>query len=162
MLSDTVVDPNAHDDSHADTSHDDDSQDAHGDGHHTAVLEVVCLIFICLLMGQLLKQCASKINLPFTTIITVVGLVVGMYHTEFGKLDVPIQAWCDMDPHLIMFLFLPPLIFESAFNTDWHMFRYELYKILILAGPALIVATALTAVVMRYILGWGDSRGINW
>lgn len=169
MLSDPVVDDthtdtDTHGDPHDTDTHVDDSHghDDHDGGHHNPVIEVVCLIFIALLLGQLVKQCSARVSLPYTTLITIIGLIVGMFHTSFGQLDIPIQAWCDMDPHLIMFLFLPPLIFESAFNTDWHMFRYEFYKILILAGPALIVATILTAVVMRYILGWDDSRDVGW
>jgi NhaP-type Na+/H+ or K+/H+ antiporter len=73
-----------------------------------------------------------------------------------GELDAPIVAWTSMNPHLIMLIFLPPLIFESAFNTDAHLFYYEIWKILALAGPAVIASTYLTAVVMYYILGYND------
>ena len=57
-----------------------------------------------------------------------------------------------MDPHLLLLLFIPALIFESAFNSDWHIFKVEIGQVLIMAGPMLIVATFLSALMMTYIL----------
>jgi len=53
---------------------------------------------------------------------------------------------------MILLVFLPALIFESAFNSDWHIFKIELKQVLLLAGPALLINTALTAVAIRWIL----------
>ena len=41
---------------------------------------------------------------------------------------------------------MPPLIFESAFGTDWHTFKRELGQVLILAGPSLLICMFLTGV----------------
>ena len=57
-----------------------------------------------------------------------------------------------MDPHLLLLLFIPALIFESAFNSDWHVFKKEMGQILIMAGPMLLVSTGLSGLMMRYIL----------
>lgn len=86
--------------------------------------------------------------------ITIVGFVFGAFHSHMGRLDAAIVAWSQMDPHLILLIFLPALIFESAFNSDWHIFKHELWKVLIMAGPMLVIATGLTAVMMYYILGY--------
>jgi NhaP-type Na+/H+ or K+/H+ antiporter len=51
-------------------------------------------------------------------------------------------------------VFLPPLIFESAFNSDWHIFKVELWQILVMAGPMLIASTFLTAAMMTYVFGY--------
>jgi len=58
----------------------------------------------------------------------------------------------NMDPHLLLLLFIPALIFESAFNSDWHIFKVEFGQVLIMAGPMLIASTLLSALMMRYIL----------
>lgn len=58
----------------------------------------------------------------------------------------------NIDPHTFFLIFLPPLIFESAFSIDWHIIKVELAQILILAGPCLLVCAFLTAIVMRWIL----------
>jgi len=57
-----------------------------------------------------------------------------------------------MDPHLLLMLFIPALIFESAFNSDWHIFKVEFGQVLVMAGPMLLVATFLSALMMKYIL----------
>lgn len=65
-------------------------------------------------------------------------------------------AWSEIDPHLLLFVFLPALIFESAFNSDWHIFKKLFGQVLIMAGPMLIGSTYLTALMMKYILGYNS------
>ena len=67
-----------------------------------------------------------------------------------------------MDPHLLLLIFIPALIFESAFNSDWHMFKKEMGQILLMAGPMLLVSTGLTAVMMRYILQYQVINGVEF
>lgn len=57
--------------------------------------------------------------------ITILGLVFGIYYPSLGRLGKAIEIWSSMDPHLILLIFLPALIFESAFNSDWHIFKVE-------------------------------------
>lgn len=59
-----------------------------------------------------------------------------------------------LDPQFMLIFFLPALIFESAFSSDWHTFRMQLSKILILAFPMMMAATFLTATVMYYVLDY--------
>lgn len=92
--------------------------------------------------------------------ITVVGLLCGVYHEYLGRLGVAIQSYANIDAHLVLLLFLPALIFESAFNSDWHIFKVEFAQILIMAGPMLICATFLSALMMKYILGYTGE--FNW
>ena len=53
----------------------------------------------------------------------------------------------EMDSHLLLHLFLPPLLFESAFAIDWHIFAKIFKTALVLAGPGLVVATGCTGLV---------------
>mmetsp|Transcript_5431 Transcript_5431/g.9149 ORF Transcript_5431/g.9149 Transcript_5431/m.9149 type:complete len:461 (+) Transcript_5431:541-1923(+) len=90
--------------------------------------------------------------------ITVLGLFTGIYADSLGRLGPAIHIWSSIDPHLILLLFLPALIFESAFNSDWHIFKVEFAQVIIMAGPMLIGATYLSAGMMYYILGYnGDA-----
>ena len=59
-----------------------------------------------------------------------------------------------IDPHLFLFIFLPALIFESAFGTEFHKFKRQFGKILLLAGPVLLGCVFTTAAGMMYILQW--------
>ena len=49
--------------------------------------------------------------------------------------------------HLLLLIFLPALIFESAFGMSWHIFKKEFGKILLLAGPGVIIVAILEAIV---------------
>ena len=57
--------------------------------------------------------------------ITVLGLVFGVTSSSLGRLGEAIVIWGNIDAHMVLLLFLPALIFESAFNSDWHIFKVE-------------------------------------
>jgi NhaP-type Na+/H+ or K+/H+ antiporter len=89
--------------------------------------------------------------------ITVLGVLLGIYSQNLGRLGRAIEVWANFDPHLLLLVFLPALIFESAFNCDWHIFKVEFAQVLIMAGPMLIGSIYLSALMFRFILGYdGD------
>ena len=124
------------------------------DSHHNPILEVTLVLFLTLFIGQNVKIFTSWIGLPYTSIITVLGLLAGLFHESLGRLDSAVVTWSNMDPHLLLMIFLPALIFESAFNSDWHIFKHEIWKVLLMAGPMLLLATGLAAVMIYYALGY--------
>jgi NhaP-type Na+/H+ or K+/H+ antiporter len=55
----------------------------------------------------------------------------------------------DMDPHYLLVIFLPALLFESAtFGLDIGIFKRQKFQIIIMAFPAMIVASALTGLLL--------------
>ena len=66
-----------------------------------------------------------------------------------------------MDPHLLMVVFLPALIFESAFSMHVHTFKRGFIQILTLAVPGVIIASGLTsAIPVMFGLGWDMTQCI--
>ena len=65
-----------------------------------------------------------------------------------------------MDPSLILFMFIPPLVFESAFNCDWFIFKRQIVNILLLAYPICVICAVFTAIVMKYIIV--KDEAFNW
>ena len=116
--------------------------------------DVTFFMFLCMLIGQLLKQFANWSGVPYTSLLTVFGILVGIYKDKLGRLEAGISGWAEIDPHLMLLLFLPALVFESAFNSDWHIFKVEIWQVIIMAGPLLLGATYLTAFMMRFVLGY--------
>ena len=55
-----------------------------------------------------------------------------------------------VDPHAVMFIFLPPLIFESAFYADAHIFIKSFKTIVSMAAIFVIIASCVT---MLLIMG---------
>ena len=71
--------------------------------------------------------------------------------SHFGN---AVRLLAEMDPHLLLHLLLPPLLFESAFAIDWHIFSKVSGYALFLALPGLIVATLLTGATYMALYGW--------
>ena len=84
--------------------------------------------------------------------ITVFGFVIGLT-TDFGA-EAAMKALTSIDPHVILLVFMPALIFESAFNSEWYIFKKEIGKILLMAGPIMLLCVALTAVAFGYVLDY--------
>ena len=75
-------------------------------------------------------------------------------HFHGWHLGNSLRAISGMDPHLLLHLLLPPLLFESAFAIDWHIFYKLSGYALVLALPGLLVATGLTGLVYSGLYGW--------
>lgn len=79
-----------------------------------------------MILGQLLKKVCKKMGIPYTPMISVLGLVLGIVNASsdiMGDLKQPLNIWAGIKPYIILFVFLPALIFESAFESDWHIFK---------------------------------------
>lgn len=95
--------------------------------------------------------------IPYTVILIVLGLAFGAAtNAEALSILQDYTGLARMDPHLMLFVFLPTLIFESAFVMDVHTFRKTIAQAMLLAGPGLMLCTFLTALMARYIFTY------NW
>lgn len=108
------------------------------ESHHIG--EIVGGTVALLLIAAGIFALTKKIKLPFTVVLVIVGIALttlsGMYP---GVL--PGIADFEISPGLILFVFLPTLIFESAFNMDARHLRHNLGPVLTLAVPGLLVST---------------------
>lgn len=104
-------------------------------------------------------------QIPYTVLLLLFGCMVSFavqtVEGGLGLLGDSLRGWTQLDPHVLLFIFLPALVFGSASAVDIHVFTRELGQILILAIPGVIVATVLTAafslVVFDYGWTWFDA-----
>ena len=100
----------------------------------------------------LLVPIAERSNLPLPTVIALTGLVLGgismmsgMTYTEF-MLD-SYDAWffdnLALDSQSLLFVFLPPLLFEMALAVDVRRLLEDLAVVILMAVVAVVAATAL-------------------
>ncbi len=114
-------------------------------------LLVLVFVVLSLFIGSATRYLLKETQIPYTVALLVIGLFLGLIHrTDFFDQHVPVLAETlnlvvDISPHLILYVFLPTLIFESAFAIETHLFRRMFAQIAILAVPGLIVATVMTA-----------------
>ena len=199
-------------------------EDAHA--HHGHPGAPLAFLVLALFAGIFARTLLPK-KLPYTVWLLGLGVVAGVVwdHEDaktahLGKLERMVRSWDVVDPHLILYGFLPALagagqarerptssstrfggfldersslgapsergcvlwnararhahveatshrpcpaqvlIFESAFNTDFHTLFNELGQILVLAVPGVVLGTAATACCARaiYLDGAGAPR----
>jgi len=121
---------------------------------------IIIFSFFSLAIGTLLKAISQRIKVPYTPILIVLGMFFGSVWDSDDDIGTAITIISEIDPHMILLLFIPALIFESSFSTDWHILRKELPQILTLAGPGVLVSTALSAVSIMVIMQYNDV--FNW
>ncbi|XP_078333950.1 sperm-specific sodium:proton exchanger-like isoform X2 [Crassostrea virginica] len=120
--------------------------DAHGS------LNIMFFIFFCCALGALVRQIihALKIRLPYTVVLLVLGVLFGLLSTNNATVHSYARV-VETDPHLLLFIFLPVLIFESAFGMEVHTFMKTFMQVLLLAIPGLAVASLFTCLLARYL-----------
>jgi len=123
--------------------------------HHGNELVIVATVCAVLLVGLATKVVSRRTRLPYTVMVLVAGLAAGMGLPEQSLVATGEQV----SPELILFVFLPILVFESAFSMQLPRVRRNLGPVLWLAGPALLASTAGVAAWMVAITsgswGWG-------
>src|SRR5207244_13263525 len=81
---------------------------------------------IVLLLGLVaaLVVIAQKINLSYPVVLVLAGLALSF---------VPRLPEVKLNPNIVFYFFLPPLIYPAALFTSWRDFRSNLRPILLLA-----------------------------
>lgn len=112
--------------------------------------------FLLLAVGAFLRHTTKSLPIPYTMQLLVLGGIAGVFLRKNEWNDTFQQSMLklgDMDPHLMLHIFLPPLVFESAASLEWNLFTKAKWYILSLAGPGLLLASGMTGSTLYYLLG---------
>ncbi|MGJ3252637.1 MAG: cation:proton antiporter [Elainellaceae cyanobacterium] len=104
------------------------------------VSELIPILIILLLVATAVALVTRRLRLPYVTGLVLAGLAI----TEL------LPQRIGLDPSLVLNLFLPILVFEAAINTDISRLRSTVKPIMLLAGPGIIVASGVTAVLIKF------------
>ncbi|CAD8069778.1 unnamed protein product [Paramecium sonneborni] len=97
--------------------------------------QILHFLVLGLILGLILRELSKKFSIPYSPMILGLGLIIGLSQEYIGNIGDSAYILSKMHPHLIVFIFIPVLLFESAFNCDWYTFKQQLINILLLAGP---------------------------
>ena len=122
-------------------------------------LSILLFVVFSLLIGALLKTVMRNSRLPYTVVLLLVGIGVGGINQlglfdDYTLVSAIFTQVGHIDPHLILFLFLPTLIFESAYAMEPHLFFRIAPQIVLLAILGLIISMLLSAVAVSWLLSW--------
>lgn len=117
-------------------------------------------VFVALAVGSATRTALHGTSIPYTVVLFMLGMLWAVIYdkADIGLLDTSLAAWKGINPHLLLAVFLPALIFESSFSMEWHTLKKVLPKVLLLAGPGVLISMALTGCLIRAMpfgLSWG-------
>ena len=131
----------------------------HSAAGHSVVVDIDLWVFIALLFACIVIHARTVLKVPTSALLMLSGIVLRIIGQYFGMLGSAVVTMDGIEAETILLIFLPALIFECAFSTDWYTFRKEIGQILLLATTAVVLSAIQTAVMIRYILGFSDVFG---
>lgn len=111
-----------------------------------SLVKIEAAILLLLLIASLGAVIFKRLKLPFTVGLVLIGLALGLVATWM----MPFQLLV-VSHDLIIFLFVPPLVFASASNLNSRLFFRNLTPILILAGPGLVVSMTIVGALLAWL-----------
>ena len=95
---------------------------------------LILLLFVAVFAGA-----ARRLRVPYPILLTIIGGILGV---------LPIFPNIALDPNLIFFVFLPPLLFAAGWQLSWREFQANFSRILRLA-IGLVIFTILVLIAGR-------------
>jgi CPA1 family monovalent cation:H+ antiporter len=111
--------------------------------------EIVGGVIALLMIATAALVLTRRLKFPFTIALVLIGVGLSSAATVFPRV-IPALGEFEISPELILYVFLPVLIFESAFNLDPRLLRQNLGPVLMLAVPGLLLSTLLIAVIVTF------------
>jgi Na+:H+ antiporter len=94
-----------------------------------------------LLLASLSAVALRRIRFPYTIGLVIVGIVLAVADKNLDFLE-PMQR-IRLTPEIVLYLFIPTLVFPAAVRIDLPLLKQNLYLILLLALPGLVVSTLI-------------------
>jgi len=107
---------------------------------------VTFLIFLT--VAVLVAYIAARFRVPYTIAMVLVGLGVSFLH-----LSQDLHLTVELEPELILLIFLPGLLFEASYHIDLSLLRANLRPILLLAIPGVLISTTVVGLLINLELG---------
>lgn len=91
---------------------------------HSSVQPVELVVLLLLLFVVAFGALARKLQVPYPIVLVVAGALLGF---------VPGIPRIALNPDMVFFVILPPLLYSAAWQTSWREFKFNLVSILLLA-----------------------------
>jgi CPA1 family monovalent cation:H+ antiporter len=115
----------------------------------TSLSHVQLLVLGLLVVVAALAVVAKRLHVPYPIVMVIGGLAFSL---------VPGLPRISLDPNLVFFVVLPPLIFSAAFHISWREFRNNMVAILMLAFGLVGFTVYAVAAFSRWALPGFDWR----
>jgi Na+/H+ antiporter len=97
-----------------------------------------------LAITAVINTAARRLDLPSPVLLVIAGIVLAI---------VPGLPRIELPPDLVLLVFLPPIIYYSAFGMSWQAFCKNLRPIVLLAVGCVIFTTVTVAAAAHWLIG---------
>jgi CPA1 family monovalent cation:H+ antiporter len=111
-------------------------------------MEGVGLITILLLGVIVLAIISNKYKFPFPIVLVLSGIAISL---------IPGLPPISLQPDIVFLIFLPPLLYDASWNTNWYNFKVYKRPILLVAFGLVFFTTFIVGVVAHTLI-----PGISW
>ncbi|KAA6310488.1 monovalent cation:H+ antiporter CPA1 family, partial [termite gut metagenome] len=111
-------------------------------------MEVYSVVITLLAVAVGLSPVATKMRLPYPILLLIAGIAVG-FIPGFHRISI--------NPEVVFLLFLPPMLYDAAYNIPFKDFKTNLPTISLLAVTLVFITTVGIAVVAHYCIA-----GMAW
>ncbi|GAC1391117.1 MAG: hypothetical protein NVS4B11_05550 [Ktedonobacteraceae bacterium] len=108
------------------------------------IVFVVRILIILLLIALVVILVARRLAIPYTLGLVIVGLLISF----FARLQ-----YVRLSPDLVLFVFLPALLFEGAFATSVRHLREQWVPIVLFALPGVLLTLLVIALPFHFFIG---------
>ena len=119
--------------------------------HEDPTFSIVVIVVELLFMASLVAVVSKRLRFPFTIGLVLLGLLLGLTSKSIPFLE-PLSA-LRLTPDVVLFVFLPLLLFEAAFSLDARSLLKNVFAVYMLSVPALLISTAIAGFLVHYFLG---------
>lgn len=125
----------------------------------SVVIEIVGGVATLLVIAAITYAISKKLDFPFTVVLVLVGIGLGQIENFYQPLATVGEA-LELSPNIILFVFLPTLVFESAYNLDARQLQRNLLPVLTLAIPGLVISTGIIGGLLMLLTPLGPAESL--
>ena len=109
--------------------------------------EQVEQLVLLLIVSLVVVLIARQLRFPYTLALVLVGLLMGV---------LPFIPTVQFNPEVVLFVFIPALLFEGAWNISATVLLKNWLAVLLLAVPGLLISLLVVAVALHF------GAGLTW
>jgi CPA1 family monovalent cation:H+ antiporter len=114
-----------------------------GEAIEAKLAQFLLVICVSLSVATLSRMVDWLRQIPYTLLLVIVGLGLAI-------LDIRIVT---LSPELILLIFLPPLLFEAAWNLEWSKLKQDLIPIMLYATAGVVISITGIAFGLQALAG---------
>jgi len=128
---------------------------------HVALIFGIIVLAIGSVLLHVMERCMPMLR--YTVVVFLLGVLVAVldrwleahFPAVFVDIRYSMNLWQTMDPHMLFFLFMPPLIFWQSVQVNTNLFARRFSQAVLLAGPGLLLNGLAVATIIRYFFPYG-------